>query len=477
MSMVRNRKTLSVRFQQIAAKSRAMVQYFTAQGVTIAANLLYGLLCVRLLPSSEYAKFVVLFGVQGTLLVLMDVNFSGTLIPLIGDRIDNRKLIADYVASLRQLSYWAFGLVGLGTIVSYPFLVKHRNWNWPTVASMIVILLISTWFVRIGSAYGTVLILLRKRPLWYRAQMISSVGTLALLGIFWKLHYLGPFTAILINVLGLVYVGVDYYLHARSLLGVSGVPSPNYKSAIIGLALPNIPQAVFFALQGQISLFLITFFGHTQGVSSVGALARLGQIFVIFKQGNMLFVEPYFAKLPKERMRSSYTITLLITAAICLAVMLTSLFFPQILLWLLGPQYSNLSVEVQLAVGAGAISFFSSVLWSIHTARRFVYWWNVGLSIALTLAVQVLFIIKADMSTVRGVLLLTLATNAASLFINVLSGTYGFIKGPRETEQAPVMIPESVVEAESYMDLYPMEDGSANLEAIPGEEEPGVIKG
>ena len=74
------------------------------------------------------------------------------------------------------------------------------------------------------------------------------------------------------------------------------------KRAIVGLALPNIPQAIFFALQAQISLFLITFFGHTQGVSSVGALARLGQIFVIFKQANMLFVEPHFAKLPKAKL-------------------------------------------------------------------------------------------------------------------------------------------------------------------------------
>jgi O-antigen/teichoic acid export membrane protein len=462
-------------YDQITAKARALAHYFTAQGVTIAANLFYGLLCVRLLPSSEYAKFVVLFGVQGTLVVLMDVNFSGTLIPLIGDRINNHKLIADYVASLRQLSYWAFGLVGAGTVVCYPLLVRHRNWNWTIVASMILILLVSTWFVRIGSAYGTVLILLRKRSLWYRAQMISSVGTLLALGVFLKLHWLGPFTAILINVFGLIYVGTNYYLHAHRLLGTSGTPAPELKRAIVGLALPNVPQAIFYALQGQISLFLITYFGHTQSVSSVGALARLGQIFVIFKQGNMLFVEPYFAKLPKARMRSSYTITLAITAAISLAVMQVSLSFPQALLWLLGPQYSGLRMEVQLAVGAGAVSFFSSVLWSIHSAQKFVYWWNVGLSIALTIAVQVLFIVKADMSTVRGVLMLTLATNVASLFINILSGVYGFIKGGRETEQQPVMVPESTVEMEAYMDLYPLEDGTYALPVAEEKNEPEVI--
>src|ERR1700709_476650 len=128
--MVSNRRNFRGLYDQIAAKARALLHYFTAQGITIAAQPLYGLLCVRLLPSSEYAKFVVLFGVQGTLVVLMDVNFSGTLIPLIGDRIDNGNMIADSGASLRQLSYWAFALVGAGTVVCYPILVRHRNWNW-----------------------------------------------------------------------------------------------------------------------------------------------------------------------------------------------------------------------------------------------------------------------------------------------------------------------------------------------------------
>ena len=414
-----------------AGKRQAVIQYFTAQGITIAANLLYGLLCVRLLPLSEYAKFVVVFGVQGTLLVLMDLNFSGTLIPLIGPRVDNHKVIADYVASLRQLSYWIYAIVGVGTIFCFPYLVKHRNWDWSVVGSMIVILLISTWFVRMSSAYGIVLIVLRKRQLWYRAQIVSSVGTLVLLGIFWALHWLGPFSAILINVAGLVYVGLDYYFHARRLLGIAGTATLKLERVIVGLALPNIPQAVFFALQGQISLFLITFFGHTQGVASVGALARLGQIFIIFKQANSLFIEPYFAKLPKARVKSRYALTLLGTGILCLSIMLLTYLFPQVVLWVLGPQYRSLRFEVQIAIASGAVSFFSSVLWGIHSARRFVYWWNVGLSIASTLLVQILFVVKGDVGSVRGVLMLNLAMNTTLLLVNVLSGAYGFLKGPR----------------------------------------------
>ena len=97
----------------IAARFPTVVQFFAAQGLALIGNLVYGLLCVRLLPATEYAKFVVLFGVLGTLAVLTDVNFSNSLIPLIGERVEDRRLIADYVASLRQLSYGLFAVMSV----------------------------------------------------------------------------------------------------------------------------------------------------------------------------------------------------------------------------------------------------------------------------------------------------------------------------------------------------------------------------
>jgi len=124
-------------------------------------------------------------------------------------------------------------------------------------------------------------------------------------------------------------------------------------------------------------------------------------------------------------------LTLLGTGILCLSIMLLTYLFPQVVLWVLGPQYRSLRFEVQIAIASGAVSFFSSVLWGIHSARRFVYWWNVGLSIASTLLVQILFVVKGDVGSVRGVLMLNLAMNTTLLLVNVLSGAYGFLKGPR----------------------------------------------
>src|ERR1017187_6684295 len=85
-------------------KFRQILNFLARQGIAMAGNMLYGLLCVRLLPVTEYAKFAVLFGFMGTLTVLLDAATMGTLAPLVGEETGNLKLIADYVASARKIA-------------------------------------------------------------------------------------------------------------------------------------------------------------------------------------------------------------------------------------------------------------------------------------------------------------------------------------------------------------------------------------
>jgi O-antigen/teichoic acid export membrane protein len=412
----------------------AIRQYLVSQGITVACNLVYGLLCVRLLAASDYAKFVVLFGVQGTFVILMDVGVSGSLIPLIGERVNDHKLIADYLATLRGVGQRLYFGLALCLIVAYPILVRHRQWDVPTVAAMVGILLISTWFMRIGASYGAVLILMQKRSLWYRGQMISAAGTLIILLAVKAIGWLGALEAILINVAGIVFIAAFYFVQTRKLLGHRGVVSKDKRKAIVKLALPNIPGIVFYALQGQIALMLITLFGRTTSVASVGALSRLGQIFVIFGQMNMLLIEPFFARLPMQRLWKNYMAVLAITSALCLLVVAAACVFPRVFLFVLGPTYSGLTTEVKIVVASSSVSYLTNVLWSMHSARRFIYWWSNIANIFLTVVVQVLFIVKADLARVRSVVWLSFATVLVAFLTNALSGAYGYLNGPRSTD-------------------------------------------
>jgi O-antigen/teichoic acid export membrane protein len=439
-------KLLKDAYALVASRWRLMAQFLTLQGITAAGNVLYGVLCVRLLPTADYAKFVVLFGVQNTVLILMDANFSNSLVPLVGEHVDDHRMIADYVASLRQLSHWAYLLVGAGLVVLFPELVHNRGWTLGTVAAMVLLLLLSTWFMRQSAQYGAVLILLRERSRWYRGQMVSSLGTLALLGIVWAMHGLSAFAAILINVAGIVYVGVYYAAQARSLLGLRGRPSQAKRSAIVRLALPNMPQSLFYAVQGQISLFLITLFGRTAGVASLGALGRLNAIYMIAAQMHPLIVEPYFAKLPRSQVRKSYGLVMSLTVLLAAAVTLAGYFYPEVFLWILGPQYSHLRFEVFLVLATASANFVGGALWCIHGARRFVYWWASALNIGGILVVQVLFIWKGNVSNLRTLLWLNLSTMGVMLAVNVLSGVAGFTLGPRSVGHGAELNPEYALE-------------------------------
>jgi O-antigen/teichoic acid export membrane protein len=427
----------------LAPKLQRIVEFLSSQGITMAGNLFYGFLCVRLLPISDYAKYTVVFGFLATLSLLMDIGFSNALLPLIGQRVDDRRLIADYVASLRQLGRWLYLAIVPAAIVIYPLIVKRQHWSRGEVAAMIAILLTAAWCARAGGAYGAVLIVRRDRKAWYRVQMTSSLSTLALLGVVWATHLLTGFRAMLINLAGMAYVAIAYYLRARHLLGTTGVASREKRMAIVHFVAPNLPGVIFYAFQAQISLLLITYFGHATAVASVGALTRLGQVFALFGQMTPLLIEPYFAKLPANRVKRNYLGLLVVEVLFGAGVTGLARLFPGLFLWVLGPKYSSLRFEVFLLMAIASLSYLYSVLWSVHNARRFVYWWNSIATIIVTLATQIFCIWKTDLSTIRGVLTMSLWMWSGMIAVIVAAGIYGFAFGPRRIAETPTIVTET----------------------------------
>jgi O-antigen/teichoic acid export membrane protein len=413
-----------------------VAEFLAAQGIAMAGNLLYGLLCVRLLPKPEYAKFAVVFSALASLALLLDIGISTSIVPLVGEKIADLQLIADYVASLRTLSNRLFAIMAPATIVIFPLMVSRQHWSWPAVAAMTAIIVFAAWLARVISAYGTVLILRRDRPRWYRAQMISSLGTLTLLGVFWAAHWLNVWTAILLNLAGIIFVALSYYARARKLLGIEGQSSPEKRKAIVHLILPNAPNVIFYAIQGQIPQVLVTLFGITTAVADVGALGRLAQIFVIFTQMNRILIEPYFAKLPPDRLKANYLAVVGIIGAFCAAIIALGWKVPELFLWVLGAKYAGLHYEVLLILIDGSIRYLGGTMWVIHSARRFVYWWNNLTLIGLTLVVQIVFLFQGHLGTVRAALMFNVVSAVASLFAIVLGAFYGFARGPRTLAEA-----------------------------------------
>jgi O-antigen/teichoic acid export membrane protein len=415
-----------------------IAHFLMKQGVSMVGNLLYGLLCVRMLPVPDYAKFAVLFGYMGTLTVLLDIGISSTLTPMVGEQITNLQLIANYVAAIRRLTQRLYLIVAPLAAIIFILLVERQHWGSWVVAQMLLALLVAAWFARISSSYGAILIVRRDRSRYYRIQMIGSLGSLSLLVVFWAFHHVNIYVAILLNVAQVIFIAGSYFRRAKKLLGVRGESSPQKEKAIVRLALPNLPGTLFYAVQGQITLMMITVFGHTSSVAGIGALSRLSQILVFLSQMNPVLVEPFFAKLPAARLKRMYLLAVFSVAVFATIFSVVAFLFPQIFLWILGPHYENLRFEVGLIVLASSIRYVSGFMFVIHSSRRFVYWWNNLTNIILTLTVQAVLVWKLDLSTVRSVLYLNIASALVSLLIACACGVYGFLRGPQKMEAVTV---------------------------------------
>jgi len=420
----------------ILTKLHRVLGSLAAQGFTTGINLLYGLLCVRLLPVEGYAKFSLIFAFQVSLSILIDVGTTSALAPLIGERIDDLQLIADYVVSLRQLSVRLFSVLAPVTAIVFPLVVMKQHWSAKSVAFLVSMLLTFVWFARARGAYGAVLILRRHRSDWYRAPMIAGVAAVSLLLATWATHLLNEYVAIMISVGANVCIAAAYYFRSRRVLGVTGEPSKQKRQAILRLILPSVPNLIFVAIQSQISLMLMGVFGRTSGIATVGALTRLIQVFLLFSQLNIVLLEPYFAKLPAARLKWHYLGAVVAAAGVGGGTVILARIWPWLFLWVLGPKYANLHAEVVLVMIFGAIYYLAGVIFCINTARRFVYWWSNVMVIVLTISVQALFLWKADLSTVRTVLVFNICSVLVTFTMAVLCGVYGFVSGPRQVEYA-----------------------------------------
>src|SRR5207253_2536139 len=133
-------------------------------------------------------------------------------------------------------------------------------------------------------------------------------------------------------------------------------------------------NAVFYCFQGQITIFLISFFARrAASVAEVGALGRLAMIFTVLTNLLINIFVPAFARCQgKRKLRYLY-------AAIAGGVILFSAIvlggaalFPDQFLFVLGNRYTHLHRELLLMVGVAVITALSGTLWLLNASKAWI---------------------------------------------------------------------------------------------------------
>jgi O-antigen/teichoic acid export membrane protein len=191
---------------------------------------------------------------------------------------------------------------------------------------------------------------------------------------------------------------------------------------------PLVPGLIFLSIQGQLTVFIVSYFGVAKPVAEVAALGRLGQIFTLLAAFNGMILGPRFARMEQRFLKRSYLRTAGLVSLVALGASSLALFWPASFLWLLGPKYAKLSGALRYVTSAGCLGYISSALWSIHAARQWIYWWSCWYFIGIITIVQVLGIAFLPVSTTLGASILGFCTALAGLSVHIAVGIYSLKK-------------------------------------------------
>ena len=155
---------------------------------------------------------------------------------------------------------------------------------------------------------------------------------------------------------------------------ISGEESVQVKDELIGIVKRAMPTAIYFGLSGQISVWLISFFGTVESVAEIGALSRLSMVFSVVNSLFVLIVAPRFARLgnDKKSLAKRFLQIELVLVVLAFLVPTTVSLIPNQILWLLGEDYQGLNSELVLLGGTIGLSVLINGLAAMNSSRAFI---------------------------------------------------------------------------------------------------------
>ncbi len=381
---------------------RVLARYVSVQVVVQAIGFLSGIFLVHMLDKKEYALYTIAGTMQAALNLLSDIGVSSALTAIGGKVWQDSGRLGQLVRSGVQFRWRLARFSVLAVTPVFCWMLLDHGARYLYAALIIVTILAGCFFQLQFNVYLIVPKL--------HAQ-IDRIQKLDLWGAILRLLTLLGVSLINLNVpLALAAAGLSAFVQYRILRGwvrqtinLQCGANEYDRKQIAERVKELLPTVLFYLLQGQLTIFLISFFGRTENVAEIGALTRLTAFFSLFGSVMSNIVAPYYARTQDlSRVKHLYFQITALATIISLFLISISARFPTQVIWILGPQYMGLKREVSLMVGVACLNFLINTMWVLNLTKGWTK--HAWLQIPLILTTQVVLLAYLDLSTVSGVL-------------------------------------------------------------------------
>jgi len=255
---------------------RLFAAYSFVQAMAQGLGFLAGIMVLRNLPKESYACFLIVNTIGPTMNLLSDSGITNSLAAIGGkfwqDDLRMGSLVKTAMILRRQLILFSFFAVTPVLI----WMLWRNHAPHSTIAWLVAITLAGVYF-QLNAGVLSVVVNLRQQV--GRMQALVFWGVLPRLALVALFATLGLLNAPLAVAASTIALGCQFWLlerWVRPQVSWNQPPSEEFRKDILAIVKRQAPLTIYFCLQSQIGIWLISVFGNVQHVAEVGALARVG---------------------------------------------------------------------------------------------------------------------------------------------------------------------------------------------------------
>lgn len=369
------------------------------QGLTQLLALGAGILWVRILPTGEYALYTLANSILALAAVLTDLGAGSALQHFFHRHQGERESFSRYLAAVRSLRRWLALLVLPVLLALLAVQARSIRLTAGLAAGLVILIVASSLVQQEATIRLAALRLLGRWRTVYRAEVALAAARFAAAAAALGAKLGSALLALTANLLASVF--------GTALATLERAPRPSgiapERRAVLGYLAPIVPDTVYFALQGQLVVWLAALAGTTTQVAEVGALTRIGLLFAIPQSLASTYLIPKLAgRHGEEEFRSATVRYGLFVAVIAGAAMALAWAVPGPFLALLGPRYEGLEEGFRLVVVASALGVLGTFFAQVNRIRG----WTKSLwaIISVTILGQAVYAASTPFATTTGVL-------------------------------------------------------------------------
>jgi O-antigen/teichoic acid export membrane protein len=329
-----------------------------------------GIAIIRLLPIQEYAFYTLANTMLGAMVMLSDSGVGSGVMAESGKVWQDKQKLGVVLATGLHLRK-RFAIVSLlFTLPVLVYLLYSHGASWFAIL-LIIAAIVPAALAALSDSLLEIAPKLHQdiKPLQRNSAEVSLIR-LALSGL---LVFLAPFTfaALLANGLPRIYGNYKLRKVGERFAEGDQTPDPAIQEAIIKGVKRTLPIVIYSCLSGQLTIWLISFFGKTDGISQIGALSKIGALFNLVSVLLSTLVVPRFSRMGayKQGLMKSFLLIQAATLALSLFLVFSIWLFSNQILWVLGTNYEHLNYQLLLVAISNSIGLMVGVCSQLVLSR------------------------------------------------------------------------------------------------------------